>query len=208
MTSVTLKTYPEMPMASFAIAIGADPESDAFWNFTTFIVSSSARLQKSGVMGYCYLTPAYPHDGKTTGGYLGVLVLPNGTIAELQQATAFLQKYVGSIPGVQSYFIPTQYPSLHAWYEATKNTAPVGGNAAVGNRLLDAKALSDVTALKAAMKKATPKNTIANLNLVAGPGLWAAKPAGGSDSVTPAWRKAYVEYGMASCCKLMERCDC
>lgn len=72
----------------------------------------------------------------------------------------------------------------------------IGGNNAVGNRLLDKKALSNITALERAMKAATPSGTLANLNLVAGPGLWTAKPAGGSDAVTPAWRKTYVEYGM------------
>lgn len=46
------------------------------------------------------------------------------------------------------------------------------------------------------MEVATPMGTLANLNLVAGPGLWAAQPAGGSDSVTPAWRKSYVEYAV------------
>ena len=91
--------------------------------------------------------------------------------------------------------IPTQYSSLYAWYEANKNVAPVGANNALGSRLLNHQALSNITALRAAMNKATPPGTIANLNLVAGPGLWAAKPAGGSDSVTPAWRDAYVEYG-------------
>ena len=75
-------------------------------------------------------------------------------------------------------------------------TFPIGNNNAVGNRLLDAEALSDTTKLRKAIEAATPSGTLANLNLVAGPGLWAAKPAGGSDSVTPAWRKSYVEYAV------------
>ena len=125
--------------------------------------------------------------------------MPNGSLAELGKATAFLQEYIGSIPGVQLSVVPKQYLSLFDWYQASKNVAPVGFNNAVGNRLLDGQALSNVTALRAAMSKATPPGTFANLNLVAGPGLWNAKPAGGSDSVTPAWRRAYVEYGMISC---------
>jgi hypothetical protein len=129
------------------------------------------------------------------GGFLGELLLPNGTTDELQESAAFLQEYIATIPGVTAHYKPTQYPSLYAWYEVNKNTMPIGSNEAVGNRLLDGKALSNVTALRMAMEKATPAGTLANLNLVAGPGLWAAKPAGGSDSVTPAWRKAYVEYG-------------
>ena len=198
MTSVTIKTYPEMPVASMSVMIGAEPDSEAFWNFTTFIVSSAPQLQDSEVMGYCYVAPASPYNGTIVGGYLGALLLPNGTVAELQQATSFLQQHIGNMPGVQSYFNPVQYPTLYAWYQANKNTAPVGGNTAVGNQLLDAKALSDVGALRKAMKKATPKGTLANLNLVAGPGLWSARPAGGGNSATPAWTTAYVEYGTSN----------
>jgi hypothetical protein len=195
MTSVTLKTFAEMPVASASVLIGAAPDSEAFWNFTTFIVSQSPRLQEFGVQGYCYVAPEFPFNGTVVGGYLGVLSLPNGTLAQLEKATAPLQHYIGSIPGVTMSIIPTQYASLYAYYEAIKNVAPVGFNNAVGNRLLDKEALVNVTALRIAMKKATPPGTIGNLNLIAGPGLWSAKPAGGSDSVTPAWRKAYVEYG-------------
>lgn len=121
---------------------------------------------------------------------------PNGTLLQLDEATEFLQEYIGSIPGVQLSIIPTQYSSVYEFYEAIKNTAPIGSNVAVGSRLLDGKALSNATALRAAMDQATPAGTVANLNLVAGPGLWAAEPAGGSVSVTPAWRSAYVEYAV------------
>lgn len=86
--------------------------------------------------------------------------------------------------------MPVQYPSLYAWYQVNKNVARIGENNAVGNRPLDAKALSNVTALRAAMQKATPAGTLANLNLLSGPGLRNAVPAGGSNSVHPAWRDA------------------
>ena len=197
MTSVTLKTYPDMPVASVSVSIAAEPDSVAFWNFTTFIVSQAPRLQESGIMGYSYLSPAYPYNGTILGGFLGSFLMPNGTLSELEKAVAYMQEYISSIPGAKLTIVPVQYDSLYAWYQANKNEMPIGGNNAVGNRLLDGKALSNVTALRVAMKKATPSGTLANLNLVAGPGLWAAKPAGGSDSVTPAWRRAYVEYGQS-----------
>ena len=146
-------------------------------------------------MGYCYITSSYNLSGTDVGGYLGALILPNGTLAELQEATLFAQEYIGTIKGLTTSFHGTEYPSFLAYYEATKNTDPIGFNERVGNRLLDGKALSNLTALRKAIEVATPAGTIANLNLIAGPGLWKAKPAGGSDSVTPAWRKAYVEYG-------------
>lgn len=122
-------------------------------------------------------------------------MLPNGTTAEMESAIAPIRDYVSSVPGVQASFVPGHYPDLYSRYKIYKNTMPIGGNNAVGNRLLDAKALSDETRLREAIKVATPPGTVANLNFVAGPGTWDAQPAGGSDSVTPAWRKSYIEYG-------------
>jgi hypothetical protein len=132
---------------------------------------------------------------------------PNGTLQELGKATYFLEEYIKSISEVQLTVVPTQYASVYEFYEATKNTAPVGFNNAVGNRLLDGKALANVTALREAINKATPPGTLANLNLVAGPGLWAAKPAGGSVSVTPSWRSAYIEYGTFTPLLRLGQCD-
>lgn len=197
MTSVTLKTFPELPIASLSVTIvAAKPNSNAFWAAITYIVSQAPQLQEKGIMGYSYLSPAYPVDGAIAGGYIGQLLLPGGSVSEAQEAINAIQKTLAGIPGVKSSFAATQLPSLYAWYETNKNTQPVGQNSAVGNRLLDAKALSNLTALRAAMERATPSGTLANLNLIAGPGLWVARPAGDNNSVTPAWRRAYVEYGM------------
>ena len=187
-----------MPIASVEVAAGAEPNSEAFWDLVTLIFSSAPRLQASNVMGYSYISPSFPYNGSIAGGFLGGFLLPNGTVEELQEATAFLRDAVAAIPGVEASYIPTQLPNLWSWYEAAKNEAAIGQNRAIGNRLLDAKALSNLTALRGAMQKATPSGTLANLNLVSGPGLRNAVPAGGSDSVTPAWREAYVEYGTSS----------
>lgn len=99
MTSVTLKTYPSMPIAAAGIVFGAAPNSEAFWNATTFIVSQSPRLQASGVMGYCYLSPGVKINGTDIAFYAGALIMPNGTVSEFESATAFLREYISSIPG-------------------------------------------------------------------------------------------------------------
>ncbi|KAK3723035.1 hypothetical protein LTR37_002181 [Vermiconidia calcicola] len=181
-----------LPLLS--LSVGAAPDSDAFWNLSSFIVSSTPRLQESGIVGYSYTAPAYPYNGTLVGGYIGGLLMPNGTVDQLEEAIAFMGDYIATIPDIRTLFVPVQYPSLYAWNLVNKSVGPIGKNNAIGNRLLDGKALSNVKELRAAMKKATPGGTISNLNLVAGPGLWAAEPAGGNASVTPAWRKAYVEY--------------
>ena len=88
-----------MTFAVASVTIVGAPNSEAFWNATTYIVSQSPRLQESGVMGYCYLTPGLEINGTTVSGYTGLLALPNGTIAELETAAGFLKDYVSSIKG-------------------------------------------------------------------------------------------------------------
>src|ERR1700760_3648765 len=131
MTSVTLKTYPPMPVAAINALVGAAPESEAFWNFTTFIVSQTPKLQERGIMGYSYVGNAIPYDGNIVGGFLGQFLMPNGTIAEMIKAAGYVNKYVSSIPGVTASFTPVQYSSLYDWYKANKNVAPIGNNVAV-----------------------------------------------------------------------------
>ena len=196
MISVTVKTFPEMPVATLSTTILGAENSEAFWNASTFILSQSPRLADSGVVGYSYLSSAYPYNGSVVSGYVGQFLMPNATSADLLKATSFLREYVSSITGVIAVFAPAQYPSLYAWYKIDKNTNPVGNNEAIASRLLDAKALSDVKALRAAMETSLPAGGLVNVNLVSGPGLWHAKPPGGSDSVNPGWRKSYLEYGM------------
>lgn len=75
MSSVTVKTYHEMPVASAAVLFDAPPNSEAFWNATTYIIAQSPRLQESGVMGYYYIAPEYQLNGTLVGGYIGLLSL-------------------------------------------------------------------------------------------------------------------------------------
>lgn len=99
MTSVTIKTFPPMTFAVATVTFGGAPNSEAFWNATTYVISQSPRLQASGVMGYCYLTPGVEINGTKVAGYTGLLALPNGTVAELESAAGFLKDYVSSIKG-------------------------------------------------------------------------------------------------------------
>lgn len=72
----------------------------------------------------------------------------------------------------------------------------MGFDYVVGNRLLDGEALSKPQdTLIQTLKDATPPGALININVIGGPGVWNAKPRGGNDSINPAWRKAYVEFG-------------
>lgn len=123
--------------------------------------------------------------------------MPNGTVVEAKDALNNITNYVHSTwPGKVTVTVSsTQHSSLYGWYSDNKNTETVGVNVALGSRLLGADALAtDRATLVRTMKATVPSIGIINLNLVAGPGTWRAKPAGGSDAVLPAWRKSYVEY--------------
>ena len=72
----------------------------------------------------------------------------------------------------------------------------MGGDGLVANRFLDASALSaPQETLIQTLKEITPPESYVDINLIAGPRLWHAVPSGGSDSIHPGWRKAYVEFG-------------
>ena len=91
----------------------------------------------------------------------------------------------------------TAYSRFYDWWGVNQAAVDqgTGTDIVVASRLLDGHALSDVSALSSTVGAAVPPGNLANLNLVGGKGVWEALPAGGSDSVSPAWRTAYVEWG-------------
>lgn len=99
MTSVTIKTFPSMPVAVVDVTFGGAPGSEAFWNATTYVVSQSPRLQASGIMSYCYLSPGLELNGTSVGFYTGTLIMPNGTVKDLESAASFLKEYISGIEG-------------------------------------------------------------------------------------------------------------
>jgi hypothetical protein len=91
------------------------------------------------------------------------------------------------------------WPSYYDWWKATITDIGVGLDYLVGNRLLDGEALSKPQdTLIQTLKDATPPGALININAIAGPGVWNAKPRGGNDSINLAWRKAYVEFGTSN----------
>ena len=142
-----------LTLLRIASSIAAAPDSEAYWQAVTSLVSAAPELQESNVMSYSYIAPAQQYNGTLVGGALGALILPNGTVEEIGAAAEFLRQKLADVPGTTVQFTPIQYASVYDWYESTKNAQPIGRDNAVGNRLLDAKALSNLTALEVAMRK-------------------------------------------------------
>lgn len=94
------------------------------------------------------------------------------------------------------YRTAQQEPNIYDWWKAAypaAQLAPVDSQ--LGSRLLDEDALSlPLPILANALQTAYP-NLVLLGNLVIGPGVWNAQPAGGLGSMTGAWRKAIVHLG-------------
>jgi hypothetical protein len=95
----------------------------------------------------------------------------------------------------QTLVIPNTYPDFYAWFKDNNGPLDGGFDGLVGSWLLDDKALTgDLNALKEAIKTFTPPDSSSAPYLVAGKNVWDAVPRGGSNSVNPAWRKAYMHF--------------
>jgi hypothetical protein len=204
MTSATIKNYPELPIATVDLTIASALNMNAFWDAMAYIVSKYPAIQGKGMMGYTYIANSLVINGSTISGFSGEFLMPNGTGT---QASDAIQSIVDHIkkqwPNMIVTSTPGHYPSLYAWYEAHKNTDPVGADVALSSRLLSGEALGqNLSTIRTLLESSVPVATPVNLNLVAGPGTWHAEPAGGSDAVNPAWRKAYLHYGMVDPSKL------
>jgi hypothetical protein len=194
-----LKTFHDTPIASLIVLIGGALNSDVYWDAMAYVVSQFGRMQQNGLAGYSYIVPETTYNGTTLSGCLLSLLMPNGTIAEAEAAIAFIGDYLNTRwPGQLLISVtPTQYANLYGWYQVNKNQQPVGYDNAIGSRLLGAQELSqNLTVIRKVLQDSIPLGGVANINIIAGPGVWNATPAGGSNSVNPVWRKTYVEYGM------------
>lgn len=100
---------------------------------------------------------------------------------------------LGPYPGQFVNSVTTRtYSDFWEFYK--DNNGPLGANhdQLLGSRLLDGKAIANQTAVKETYKALAQDGDIVSLYLVGGKNVWNAKPRGGSNSVHPAWRKAYI----------------
>jgi hypothetical protein len=87
------------------------------------------------------------------------------------------------------------YDSWLEYYDVHFDNGTTGGGAHMVSRLLDEESLtSDPEALKKALTAATgaSEREMIDFYLLGGKGVHNAKPRGGSNSVNPGWRKAYI----------------
>jgi hypothetical protein len=190
-----------MPMPYLNVTISAAANSEAYWAAGAYLLAQYPSLINSGVFGYVITGGSYPINNSTFAAlYIGYFFAPNKPFSELVGALTPLLEYVNTTwPGQFTIIFDTyNYPDFYSWWTSAFPTSDfgVGGDGLVANRFLDANALSaPQETLIRTLKEITPPESYVDINLIAGPRLWHAVPSGGSDSIHPGWRKAYVEFG-------------
>lgn len=190
-----------MPVASFNFNFVSHPNSSAYWGAITYLLSQYPHLVQSGVNGYVFSASAvsgfFP-NASAVSGYTGIFFSPTRNSTEVTKLLTPILEYINSTwPGLDFLGVSAkQHPDFNSFLPDISAAQGIGENVIIGNRLLDATALSlPLAELEQAVRDASSPEGILNLNIIGGPGVWNAKPRGGSDSVSPAWRKAYVEFG-------------
>ena len=155
-------------------------------------------MSEAGAMGYYYVVPIDGHeaDPSKRGKLQGVFLLPEKTSAEAERILAPLVTTINSSNWDDKIYIEKvvmTYPAFSPQWAAQSSAGDAGIDIRLGSRLLDHAALtSDTIKLKDALRKSTPAQWRIAGNFVAGPGVRNAAPAGGSNAVLLAWRKAYT----------------
>lgn len=189
-------------MSSIALAIATYSNISAAaqtFDVIAYVLGQFPSLGDQGVAGYSFIFSSFPNpsDGGATklSGMLVTFALVDeedpAVIAGLwKPITDHVSK---SWPG---FFAVTMdqagYGSQYEWFLKNNDTSAAGYDQVIGSWLLSRQALTDnPDALGEAFKGFTDGD-VSTAYLVSGKGVADARPAGGGDSVLPAWRKAYV----------------
>lgn len=194
-----MKTFPSPPLVFINVAIATlNYTSPDVWDVFAYILSQYPSLSASGFAGYTEFYPAVSEatiGNRTVAFYNAALALrdtQNRTLP-VQLWAPILAHINATWPG--SWYATTStaaYPSFYGWYKGHYDTSGAGYDILVGSRLLDGTALAaNLTATAAAWRQFSAGG-VGTAYLVSGKGVADAEPAGGSDAILPAWRRAYV----------------
>ncbi|KAK3336432.1 hypothetical protein B0T19DRAFT_38823 [Cercophora scortea] len=199
LTSITVKTYPTPQIVNLILALATtDIQSPSVFDMVAYILSQFPHLGDQGLSGYAFIFSATPnpYDGgaTTVAGIFMAMVLQDSTVEAMTELWAPILAHVNTTwPGqFQLIFQTKTYPSFYGWFKENYDTSAAGVDKIGGSRLLDADALTRNLTLSAEVFKQFSEGSVGNVYLVAGKGVHDAVPRGGSNSVCPAWRSAYV----------------
>jgi hypothetical protein len=190
-----------MPIPYLNVTISAAANSEAYWAAAAYLLKQYPSLVNSGVFGYVITGGSFPISSSSfAASYIGYFLAPNKPLSVLVGALTPLFEHINATwPGQFTILFDTySYPDFYSWWISAFPSSDfgVGLDGLVANRFLDANALSaPQETWVQALKEITPPGAYVDINVIAGPGVWHAVPSGGSDSIHPGWRKAYVEFG-------------
>lgn len=201
-TSLTMKTFPSPRTTQVGLIVLAKPGDPILPDVIGYIASQIPYLMNSGVSGYSYVgpnlqNPLPPGTGlpPQIAGMLGKFVVQDQGAAEAQKIfkplnDTIVQRWKGE---AKMFVLAQEYPSFYSWVSANYDEDPTGHSVWLASRLLgDSFLTGDEKAIGNVLWNASGDVGRLALFLLGGKGVQNAQPAGGSDAVNPAWRKAYV----------------
>lgn len=197
---MTVRAYPRLAATLYIYSYNTTVNSDTFWSLTTYFHNQLPTLSDKGVMGYYYGMPSIGDSNSSRSSLWGAWIVPEKTEAQTKAIIFPMEEAISNNTFGWKDPVIVSNTSIHvpdfmsAWGQNTPES--VGVNVRLGSRLLGRKALetNPQTLNKLLRQSVTNLQTAILGNLVAGQGVKNVKIPGGSNSVLPAWRDAYVHY--------------
>lgn len=197
-----MKTHSSPKITSYEWAVFTDAKAPFLLDMIGYVASESPRIIEAGVSGYSVISLSQPNPdpipGVPThvGGYFGTLLLQdNNNPAALEKIFKPINDALQSRWKGKAFIFasPKQYDSFLAWFSENYDKDPADTNAYLVSRLLDKQAFSDPAALGKTLAVSSKPTGSVLFFFIAGKGTHEAKPAGGSNGLNPAWRRAYIQ---------------
>jgi hypothetical protein len=131
-TSVTIKTFPTMPVASLTLSMYSEADSVAYWGANAYLLSQSSHLIQSGVYGYVFtggsVVGFVPNTSTPASVYTGSFLAPRSTSAAVTELFAPIIEYISTTwPGQLIISVNTaDFPDYYSWWIAHTSAVGVG----------------------------------------------------------------------------------
>lgn len=207
---MTVRTVPSKPIAVYDFTIETAPNSTAYWESVAYMIAQYPTLANSSVAAFTYLYPntsaaGLGGDKATFEAVFAIYDPPSSSTLE-----NLLEPYVRQINKTHPDQITTKvastvFPNFHSMFLKFADNNGAGVDKVVGSWLLPPDTLKENAFGDALVDFLGPAG--GRLYMVAGAGVWDAKPRGGGNAINPAWRKALIHAGKSSSILLSRQYD-
>ena len=171
--------------------------------FLGWILNEIPAIMDAGLGGYDYISaqnavpidiPGLPKNIAGMSGNFAMFDREQGALAaELSRLNDTIKERFGAAGGMMFIMELKTWDSFLDWFDINYDQGTAGASAVMKSRLLDAKVLTeDTEAIVDAIMSASEPNQGLSMFALGGKAVNNAKPRGGSNSVNPGWRTAYV----------------